>query len=98
MTILFGTTDAGLQLRATEANAHRLRTIIRETAQVDNLCYEGMNTKRGAARAREPALLASAGRMPKRSQHRASEGLEGRSKRPATGMGRPEQPRWTDTG
>jgi hypothetical protein len=40
MTILFGTTDAGLQLRATEANSHRLRTIIRETAQVENLCYE----------------------------------------------------------
>jgi hypothetical protein len=28
--------------------------------------------------------------MAERSQHRASEGLEGRSKRPATGMGSPE--------
>jgi len=28
--------------------------------------------------------------MAKRSQHLASEGLEGRSERPATGMGSPE--------
>ena len=90
MTILFGTPDAGLQLRAIEANAHRLKTIIRETAQVENLCDEGMNTKRGAARAQEPALLASAGRMPKRSQHRVSEGQDARSERPAMGMGSPE--------
>ncbi len=95
MTILFGTADAGLQLRATEANALRLNTQVCETAQVENLCYEGMNTKRGAARAREPALLASAGRMPKRSQHRVSEGQDARSERPAMGMGSPEQPRRT---
>jgi hypothetical protein len=36
---------------------------------------------------REPALLNSEGRMPKRSQHRVSEGHDGRSERPATGHG-----------
>ena len=38
---------------------------------------------------REPALLTSAGRMPERSQHRVSEGQDGRSERPATGHGQP---------
>ena len=38
---------------------------------------------------REPALLTSAGRMPERSQHRASEGQDARSERPATGHGQP---------
>jgi len=38
---------------------------------------------------REPALLTSAGRRPERSQHRESEGLEGRSERPAMGHGQP---------
>ena len=33
----------------------------------------------------EPALLASAGRMPKRSQHRVSGGQDGRSERPGDG-------------
>ena len=37
----------------------------------------------------ETALLASAGRMPKRSQHRASGGQDGRSKRPARWHGQP---------
>jgi len=59
----------------------------RERTQVGNLCYGG---PRGAARAREPALLASAGRMPKRSRHRVSEGQDARSERPAMGMGSPE--------
>jgi|GEM_PF-6119417 len=45
--------------------------------------------QRGAARAREPALLTSGARMAKRSQHRASEGHDARSERPATGHGRP---------
>jgi hypothetical protein len=38
---------------------------------------------------REPAFLTSAGRRPERSQHRESEGLEGRSERPAMGHGQP---------
>ena len=38
---------------------------------------------------REPALLASAGRMPERSQHRVSGAQDGRSERPATGRGQP---------
>ena len=44
---------------------------------------------------REPALLTSAGRMPKRrrsgwrSQHRVSGGQDGPSERPATGHGQP---------
>ena len=38
---------------------------------------------------REPALLASAGRMPKRRQHRVSAGQDARSERPATGRGQP---------
>ena len=38
---------------------------------------------------REPALLTSAGRMLERSQHRVSEGQDGRSERPATGHGQP---------
>jgi hypothetical protein len=37
----------------------------------------------------EPALLTSVGRMPKRSQHRVSEGQDARSERPATGHGQP---------
>ncbi len=40
-------------------------------------------TRFGAARVMEPALLASEARMAKRSQLRVSEGLEGRSERPA---------------
>jgi len=40
---------------------------------------------------REPALLTSAGRMPKRSQHRVSEGQDARSERPATGHGQPRR-------
>ena len=52
---------------------------------------------------REPALLTSAGRMPKRSQHRVSAGQDARSERPATGHGQPRtvrarltqpRPRW----
>jgi len=38
---------------------------------------------------REPALLTSVGRMPERSQHRVSEGQDGRSERLATGHGQP---------
>jgi len=38
---------------------------------------------------REPALLTSVGRMPERSQHRVSEGQDGRSERPAMGHGQP---------
>ena len=38
---------------------------------------------------REPALLASAGRMPERSQHRVSGAQDGRSERPAMGRGLP---------
>ena len=44
---------------------------------------------RGGAGAPEPALLASGGRMPKRSQHGASGGQEGRSERPGDGERRP---------
>ena len=50
--------------------------------------------REGLPMSREPALLTSAGRMPKRrrsgwrSQHRASEGQDVRSERPATGHGR----------
>ena len=50
---------------------------------------------------REPALLTSAGRMPKRrrsgwrSQHRVSEGQDVRSERPATGHGQPRATRHT---
>ena len=48
---------------------------------------------------REPALLTSAGRMPERSQHRVSEGLEGLSARPATGHGQPRTAaQWHETG
>ena len=36
--------------------------------------------------------------MAKRRKHRASEGQDARSERPATGVGSPEPPRWTDTG
>ena len=39
----------------------------------------------------ELALLTSAARMAKRSQHRASAGQDARSERPATGMGSPER-------
>jgi len=42
---------------------------------------------------REPALLTSVGRMPERSQHRVSEGQDGRSERPATGHGQPRATR-----
>ena len=45
--------------------------------------------REGLAGPREPALLTSAGRMPERSQHRVSEGQDGRSERPAMGSGRP---------
>jgi len=44
---------------------------------------------RGVARAMEPALLASEARMAKRSQHRESEGQDGRSERPARWHGQP---------
>ena len=40
------------------------------------------NGEAGAAHAIEPALPASAGRMPERSRHRASEGQDARSERP----------------
>ena len=43
----------------------------------------------GVARADRAALLASGGRMPKRSQHRVSEGQDGRSERPARRHGQP---------
>jgi len=46
---------------------------------------------------REPALLASAGRMPKRSQHRVSEGQDARSERPATGHWQPRAARREET-
>ena len=45
---------------------------------------------------RVPALLSSAGRMPERSQHRVSEGQDGRSERPATGHGQPRTVRKYD--
>jgi hypothetical protein len=38
----------------------------------------------GIAPAMEPALLTSGDRMSERSQHRVSEGQDGRSERPAT--------------
>jgi hypothetical protein len=41
----------------------------------------------------ELALLTSAGRMPKRSQHRVSEGQDARSERPAMGRGHPRPAR-----
>jgi len=47
------------------------------------VCSEGLPVPR------EPALLTSGGRMPKRSQHRASAGQDARSERPATGHGQP---------
>ena len=50
------------------------------------LCNHGL---RGVARAPEPALLASAGRMPKRSQHRVNGGQDGQSERPGDGDGQP---------
>jgi len=66
---------------------HRLKTCAtQKDTQVENLCY---GRPQGAARAREPALLASAGRMPKRSRHRVNEGQDARSERPAMGMGSP---------
>jgi hypothetical protein len=39
----------------------------------------------------EPALLASEARMAKRSQHRESEGQDGRSERPAIWHGQPRR-------
>ncbi len=39
----------------------------------------------------EPALLASEARMAKRSQHRESEGHDGRSERPARWHGQPRR-------
>ena len=39
---------------------------------------------------REPALLTSAGRMPKRSQHRASEGMDAVASVRRRGVGSPE--------
>jgi hypothetical protein len=53
------------------------------------LFYRLGKIREGLAGPREPALLTSAGRMPKRSQHRASEGQDVRSERPATGHGQP---------
>jgi len=47
--------------------------------------------ERGAARAREPALLTSGARMAERSQDRVSAGQDARSERPATGMGSPSR-------
>jgi len=43
--------------------------------------------REGLAGPQEPALLTSGGRMPERSQHRVSGGLDGRSERPAMGSG-----------
>jgi len=45
--------------------------------------------REGLAGPQEPALLTSGGRMPERSQHRVSGGLDGRSERPAMGSGQP---------
>ena len=42
---------------------------------------------------REPALAASAGRMPKRSRHRVSEAQEGAANVRRRGMGSPERAR-----
>ena len=39
---------------------------------------------------REPALLTSAGRMPERSQHRASEGMDAVASVRRRGVGTPE--------
>ena len=60
-------------------------------------CFE-CRIREGLAGPQEPALLGHrsavgglvvAGRMPERSQHRVSGGLDGRSERPAMGSGQP---------
>ena len=51
-------------------------------------CFQ-CRIREGLAGPQEPALLTSAGRMPERSQHRVSGGLDGRSERPAMGSGQP---------
>ena len=53
------------------------------------LLWDSEIIREGLPMSREPALLTSAGRMPKRSQHRVSEGQDARSERPATGHGQP---------
>jgi len=59
-----------------------------EDTQVENLCYgEGCEGLPVPERRR---CFRRAATMAKRRKHRASEGLEGRSERPATGMGSPE--------
>jgi hypothetical protein len=47
--------------------------------------------ERGAARAQEPAFADERRQDAEASQHRASEAQDGRSERPATGMGSPER-------
>jgi len=57
--------------------------------QVENLCYGG--PARGCPCPGAGVCFLRAARMAQRRKHRASEALEGRSERPATGMGSPER-------
>ena len=52
-------------------------------------CQSGGLTRTGLPVPMEPALAASAGRMPKRSCRGVSEGQDARSERPATWHGQP---------
>ena len=68
----------------------KIRDAIRKIHRFTPGDFRGLeNIREELPMSRAPALLTSAGRMPERSQHRVSEGQDGRSERPATGHGQP---------